>query len=77
MNQKLAKIYEQIPAAKCPEGCGKCCGILHPSLAEVSNVREWLQTHHREFIPFHMTVGENCPKGAKERAKYHFGFEEE
>lgn len=72
MDSKLAQIYAQIPASTCPPNCGKCCGILHPSMAEIRNVQEWLHQHHREYIDFTMLVGDNCPylSAAKECTIY-------
>ena len=61
MNNKLEHVYRQIPNASCPDNCGKCCGILHPSMAEIRNVQEWLSQHNKPFIDFNMTVGDNCP----------------
>jgi Fe-S-cluster containining protein len=61
MNFKLAEIYKQIPASTCPPGCGKCCGILFPSMAEIRNIKDWLTAHHREYKEFHMAFGLDCP----------------
>jgi len=61
MNSKLDEVYRQIPAATCPPNCGKCCGLLYPSMAELRNIQEWCTKHHREFKDFNMTVGLDCP----------------
>ena len=61
MNSKLEGIYKQIPKSTCPPHCGKCCGILFPSLAELRNVKDWLSTRNREYKDFLMTVGVDCP----------------
>ena len=61
MNSKLEAIYKQIPKSTCPSGCGECCGILWPSLAELRNIKEWCEIHHKEFKDFNMTVGLDCP----------------
>lgn len=57
----LEEIYRQIPASSCKENCGKCCGILFPSLAEIRNIKAWCGSHHVEFKAFNMTVGIDCP----------------
>jgi len=61
VNQKLLEIYSQIPASTCPTGCGKCCGILFPSMAEIRNIKDWLTARHMEYKEFHMLVGLDCP----------------
>ena len=61
MNHKLTQVYNQIPQSTCPPNCGKCCGILYPSLAELTNVKDWCLAHHREFKDFTMLMGDNCP----------------
>jgi Fe-S-cluster containining protein len=61
MNSKLMNIYNQIPKSSCPPGCGKCCGILYPSLAEIRNIKDWCLQHNREFKEFTMIVEDDCP----------------
>jgi Fe-S-cluster containining protein len=61
MNTKLQKVYDQIPKSSCPPGCGCCCGILFPSLTEISNIKEWLKDHGRDYIDFNMLIGSSCP----------------
>lgn len=58
---KLEEVYNAIPKSTCPPGCGKCCGILYPSLAEIAQIKEWLKERNRPFIEFHMMVGIDCP----------------
>ena len=62
MIAKLADIYEQIPKSTCPEGCGKCCGPVFPSLAESRNIKDWCKVHHVEYREF-LVLGEDgmCP----------------
>ena len=67
VNDKLKRVYDQIPQSTCPPNCGKCCGILYPSLAELANVKEWCELHHREFKDFNMLVGDNCPYLSEEK----------
>lgn len=61
MNYKLNEVYRQIPKATCTPGCGKCCGIITPSLAELRNIHDWCQGKHIEFKSFNDVVGLNCP----------------
>lgn len=63
MNKKLEHIYEQIPKPDnpCPPNCGKCCGILWPSMSEIRNIKDWLKYKNREYIEFHMLRGVDCP----------------
>jgi Fe-S-cluster containining protein len=61
MVNKLEEIYSQIPKSTCPPGCGQCCGILFPSLAEIRNIKEWCEKRHIEYHNFNMTVGLDCP----------------
>jgi Fe-S-cluster containining protein len=58
---QLAEIYRQIPSSKCPDGCGECCGILFPSLAEIRDIREWCTVHHIDFRDFTMDLSADCP----------------
>ena len=62
MNSKLEDIYSQIPGSTCPEGCGRCCGPVFPSLAELRNIKDWCQRRNIEFKDF-LNVGSNgdCP----------------
>lgn len=60
-NPKLNAVYAQIPASTCPPECGKCCGILWPSIAELRNIYEWCIEHHYGYKDFTMVVGESCP----------------
>jgi hypothetical protein len=52
MDAKLENIYRQIPASKCPDNCGKCCGPVFPSMAELRNISSWCSIHHIEFKDF-------------------------
>lgn len=52
MNAKLEAIYEQIPKSTCPSNCGRCCGSVFPSLAELRNIKEWCGIHHVESRDF-------------------------
>lgn len=61
ISTKLNEIYNAIPESTCPNNCGKCCGILYPSIAELRNIYDWCQKHHIEYKEFPMTVGLNCP----------------
>jgi len=67
MNAKLQQIYSQIPKSKCPPNCGQCCGILLPSMAELTNIRDWCKKHNIEFVDFHMMVGLDCPYLEKDK----------
>jgi len=67
MKNKLKQIYDQIPQSTCPPNCGECCGILYPSLAELANVKEWCELHHREFKDFSMLIGDKCPYLSEEK----------
>lgn len=62
MNTKLQDVYSQIPEARCPEGCGDCCGPVFPSLTELRNIKDWCINHHIGFRDF-LDVTENgtCP----------------
>ena len=57
----LAEVYAQIPASTCPPECGRCCGILFPSTAELRNVANWCAKHRIEYKDFTMLVGDECP----------------
>jgi Fe-S-cluster containining protein len=63
MNQKLERVYQQIPNPNtpCSPNCGKCCGILWPSRLEISNIQEWLERRGRKYIDFNMTPSIDCP----------------
>jgi len=62
MNSKLADIYAQIPQSTCEPNCGKCCGPIMPSLAEVRNVKDWCERHHLEYMDFlNITENGDCP----------------
>jgi hypothetical protein len=61
VDAKLECIYAQIPASTCPPHCGKCCGILYPSLAELRNIKNWCESRHVEYKDPTMTVGLDCP----------------
>ncbi|GAI99801.1 unnamed protein product, partial [marine sediment metagenome] len=61
MNVKLDNIYSQIPSSSCVSGCGECCGILFPSLAELRNIKDWCGEHNTEYKDFNMLAGLNCP----------------
>lgn len=61
MNHKLEQIYRQIPKSSCPPGCGECCGILFPSLAELRNIQDWCIEHHIEYKGFNYDLNVNCP----------------
>jgi Putative zinc- or iron-chelating domain len=61
MDNKLDQIYKQIPSSSCPPNCGKCCGIIYPSKAEISNIKMWLKERGREYLDFNMTIGLDCP----------------
>jgi len=59
---QLESIYEQIPKVVCPEGCGRCCGPVFPSLAELHNVKIWCAEHHVEHRDFlDITQEGACP----------------
>jgi len=49
---QLENLYAQIPKAICPEGCGRCCGPVFPSLAELHNIKNWCAEHHVESRDF-------------------------
>lgn len=62
MNSKLGNVYAQIPKSNCPEGCGKCCGPIFPSLAELQNIKIYCTEHHIEFRNFlDITEDGFCP----------------
>ena len=63
----LEEIYKQIPKSTCPPGCGKCCGLLFPSLKELQNINSWLKAHGRPFVPFSQTEGLDCPYLAQDK----------
>lgn len=68
MNPKLEQTYKQIPSSKCPNDCGKCCGILFPSLAELRNIKEWCVAHHVEYRDFNYQLGIDCPYLARDKS---------
>ena len=61
MNGKLEYIYRQIPSSTCPADCGKCCGILFPSKAELRNIQDWCEDHSIEYIDLNMNPELDCP----------------
>lgn len=62
MNPKLADIYAQIPQSTCEPNCGKCCGPIMPSLAEIRNVKDWCQQRRVEYKDFlSITEEGSCP----------------
>jgi len=61
MDTKLGIIYSQIPKATCPEGCGKCCGIVYPSRLELNNIYSWCVLHKIEPKDFTMAPELDCP----------------
>ena len=62
MDYKLQVIYQQIPKSSCPPDCGRCCGPVFPSLAELRNIEDWCETHHVEYKGF-LDIGDDgaCP----------------
>jgi hypothetical protein len=59
---KLQEIYNQIPTSKCPDNCGKCCGPVYPSKAEIRNIEQWCRQHGIEFKnQFGVESGVDCP----------------
>ena len=58
---KVVDIYKAIPTSTCPSNCGECCGMVYPSLAEITNIKTWLKLHHREYTDFNQTEGLDCP----------------
>jgi hypothetical protein len=67
MNPKLEQIYKQIPKSACPSSCGKCCGILYPSLAELRNIRDWCEQKGIEYKDFNYQLNADCPYLTKEK----------
>jgi len=62
VNAKLEDVYSQIPKSSCPDNCGKCCGPIMPSLAEIREIKGWCRIKHIEYREFLNTndLG-NCP----------------
>lgn len=60
MNIKLESIYNQIPKSTCPEGCGKCCGSVFPSMAEIRNIKDWCSERNIEYKNYKIGYGD-CP----------------
>lgn len=61
-NAKLEAVYRQLPSGHCPPGCGKCCGVIFPSLAEECNIKDFLQARGRPFHEFNpLEIGKDCP----------------
>ena len=61
MDDKLRQIYRQIPRATCTSGCGECCGVISPSLAEIRAVKEYCAGRGIDFREFTDVVGADCP----------------
>lgn len=62
MNAKLETVYNQIPSCSCVANCGRCCGLVMPSLAELRNIKDWCVVHHIEYKDFLDITGEgDCP----------------
>lgn len=61
MVSTLKSVYGQIPKSTCILGCGECCGILFPGLAEIRNIKDWCEERSVEYKDFNMTVGLDCP----------------
>lgn len=62
MNPKLSDIYAQIPQSTCKPNCGKCCGPIMPSLAEMRNVKDWCKNHNIDYKEFlNITEKGDCP----------------
>lgn len=62
MNAKLEAIYTAIPKSTCPPNCGRCCGPVFPSMAELRSIREWCGIHHVEYRDFLDITAEGlCP----------------
>lgn len=59
---QLEDIYRQIPQSNCEAQCGKCCGPVFPSLAELRNIKEWCMKHHLEYRDFlDIALEGHCP----------------
>jgi len=59
---KLENTYSQIPKSSCEDGCGRCCGPVFPSLAELRNIKDWCAQHHLEYRDFLAISKEgDCP----------------
>jgi len=65
---KLKEVYDAIPNSTCPKGCGKCCGILYPSMAELRNIKEYCERKRIEFKSFNYTTGVDCPYLAADKS---------
>ena len=65
---QLEEIYKQIPKSTCPSGCGKCCGILYPSMAEIRNIKNWLARKHLPYLELTMNTSESCPYLAEDKS---------
>jgi len=62
MDTKLETIYKAIPKSACPSNCGKCCGPVFPSMAELRNIKAWCATRHLAFRDFLDTTQDGlCP----------------
>ena len=61
MDSRLERVYRQVPKSTCPPGCGKCCGIIFPSLAEIRNIKDWCEGHRVEYRDFSDIIGLDCP----------------
>ena len=62
MNSELEYIYSQIPQSTCEANCGKCCGPVFPSLAELRNIKQWCTIRYIEYKDFlDITADGSCP----------------
>lgn len=64
--RRLQEIYRQIPHTICPRGCGRCCGAVFPSLAEIENIKKYCAQKGIEYKAFYCedevnTFGLDCP----------------
>lgn len=64
--RRLQEIYLQIPHTICPRGCGKCCGPVFPSLAEIENIKKYCARNGIEYREFYCEddadqFGLDCP----------------
>lgn len=57
----LKTIYRQIPKSKCPPNCGKCCGSLFPSMAELTNIKTYCEKRNIKYKEFICDGVSDCP----------------
>ncbi len=60
IKRELNRIYSKLPAFRCKENCGECCGPIRWSLAEEIVIRDYLEKKGLEYRRI-KSLFDKCP----------------